>query len=116
MRRWYVRTGQRVAATASRTLGARMGAAGVDVAVTRPRLPLGLSRPRATPDINIHWATLQLPPSLIDYVIVHELAHLNEPNHTPAYWNLVERAMPGYETHKCNLAVLGKNVWLGAVD
>jgi predicted metal-dependent hydrolase len=65
---------------------------------------------------DIHWASLQLPPSLLDYVIVHELAHLTEASHAPAYWNLVERAMPGYENHKANLAALGKNVWLGSTD
>jgi hypothetical protein len=39
--------------------------------------------------------------------------HLTEPNHTPDCWNLVERAMPGYENQKTNLAAVGKNVWLG---
>ena len=65
--------------------------------------------------INIHWATLQLPPSLIDYILVHELAHLNEPNHTPEFWYTVELLMPGYQTQKAALATNGKNIWLGSV-
>ena len=63
--------------------------------------------------VNLHWATLQLPPSLIDYVLVHEIAHLFEANHTPQYWSVVGRLMPGYEGHKQTLASIGKNVWLG---
>ena len=72
----------------------------------------GSARPD-TNHINIHWATLQLPPSLIDYVIVHELAHLIEPSHAPAYWSHVERLMPGYESRRTALGAIGKNVWLG---
>jgi Protein of unknown function DUF45 len=33
--------------------------------------------------LNIHWAAMQLPVSLLDYVIVHELAHISQPRHTP---------------------------------
>ncbi len=41
--------------------------------------------------LNIHWATMQLPVSLVDYVIVHELAHIGQPRHTPAFWATVAR-------------------------
>ena len=75
----------------------------------------GSARPSEGPQrINVHWATLQLPPSLIDYVLVHELAHLRETNHTPEFWSTVTRLMPGYETHKTTLSAIGKNVWLGS--
>jgi predicted metal-dependent hydrolase len=40
--------------------------------------------------------------------------HLTEPDHNPDYWNLVERAMPGYEIQKTNLASVGKGIWLRA--
>jgi predicted metal-dependent hydrolase len=63
--------------------------------------------------LNIHWAAMQLPVSLLDYVIVHELAHIGQPRHTPAFWAAVERAMPGYEHHKVRLATAGTTLWLG---
>jgi predicted metal-dependent hydrolase len=63
--------------------------------------------------VNFHWATIQLPPMLVDYVIVHELAHIVEPNHTPAFWTRVERAMPTFQLAKQQLARIGSGLWLG---
>jgi len=56
--------------------------------------------------LYFHWATILLPPSIVDYV-VHELAHLREPSHTPDFWRRVERALPDYERRKRWLAVHG---------
>jgi predicted metal-dependent hydrolase len=39
------------------------------------------------------------PPDLLDYVVVHELVHLREPNHTDAFWSLVAEHDPEYEGH-----------------
>lgn len=47
--------------------------------------------------IMLNAALLFVPPSLLKYVIVHELAHRIVPNHSAAYWRTVERVMPGYE-------------------
>jgi predicted metal-dependent hydrolase len=47
--------------------------------------------------IMINTALLFVPPSLLKYVIVHELAHRIHANHSSAYWREVEWAMPGYE-------------------
>lgn len=43
---------------------------------------------------------LLLPNHIIDYVIVHELAHLKEMNHSAKFWSHVEKAMPDYKTHR----------------
>jgi predicted metal-dependent hydrolase len=63
--------------------------------------------------LNIHWATMQLPASLVDYVLVHELAHIGQPRHTPAFWAAVERALPGYDERRARLATTGATLWLG---
>ncbi len=49
--------------------------------------------------IMLNAALLFVPPSLLKYVIVHELAHRIHANHSATYWREVERAMPGYEKH-----------------
>ncbi|MET7607444.1 SprT family zinc-dependent metalloprotease [Streptomyces avermitilis] len=62
--------------------------------------------------VNIHWATMQLPIALVDYVLVHELAHLHHPDHSAAFWSVVERAMPDFEARRARLGVLGAHLWL----
>ena len=47
-------------------------------------------------NINLSTRLLFAPPDVIDYVIVHELAHLVELNHSPRFWNIVEKAVPDY--------------------
>ena len=116
MRRWYTDTGSKWLRKRIRPWAARMGEEFVNVEVRDLGYRWGSARPSGgVPRINVHWAALQLPPSLIDYVLVHELAHLREPNHTSDYWSIVERLMPGYQTPKTTLAAIGKNIWLGSV-
>lgn len=60
--------------------------------------------------LYFHWKTILLPPRIVEYVIVHELAHLHQPHHTPEFWQRVERAMPDYERRKIWLAEHGMDV------
>ena len=116
MRRWYTEVGGQWLRRRVRPWAARMGEESAAVEVRDLGYRWGSARPvDGPPRINVHWATLQLPPSLIDYVLVHELAHLREANHTPEFWSVVDRLMPGYETQKATLATIGKTIWLGSV-
>jgi predicted metal-dependent hydrolase len=63
--------------------------------------------------VRIHWATMQLRPLLVEYVLAHELAHLREPHHGPAFWKLLGRAMPDCQERKSELADVGQRIWLG---
>lgn len=116
MQRWYTEAGNRWLSKRIRPWAARLGEESVTVEVRDLGFRWGSARPTDGPQrINIHWATLQLPPTLIDYVLVHELAHLDELNHTPEFWSIVDRLMPGYETQRTAVAAVGKNIWLGSV-
>ena len=46
--------------------------------------------------IRLNWRLVQLPPDLALYVVVHEVAHLVELNHSPRFWALVEKLFPGH--------------------
>ena len=48
-------------------------------------------------NINFNWRLIKAPMFVIDYVIVHELAHLMEANHTPRFWNIVRARVPSSE-------------------
>ena len=57
--------------------------------------------------LNFHWRVMQLPPQVIDYVVVHELAHLKVPDHSPEFWHEVRRVLPNFEAHRDWLRVKG---------
>jgi predicted metal-dependent hydrolase len=60
--------------------------------------------------LYFHWKAILLPAHIAEYVVVHEIAHLHEPHHTPAFWLRVERAMPDYAQRKARLAEHGIDV------
>ena len=51
-------------------------------------------------NVNLNWRLMKAPMFVIDYVIVHELAHLREANHTPRFWNIVRAQSPTMEKAK----------------
>ena len=57
--------------------------------------------------LNFHWKCMMAPATVLDYIVVHELAHLRYPNHTAAFWNEVDKVMPDYGERKEWLRVNG---------
>jgi len=51
-------------------------------------------------NVNFNWRLIKAPMFVIDYVIVHELAHLIEPNHTSGFWSIVRAHTPTMEKAK----------------
>ena len=61
-------------------------------------------------NVNFNWKLVMAPPPALDYVVVHELCHLYEFNHSPRFWALVARHMPDYEVWKKWLKAHGKEL------
>ena len=54
-------------------------------------------------NLNFNNRLLFVPAELVDYVVVHELAHRKEMNHSKAFWNIVERYLPDYKERRREL-------------
>ena len=50
----------------------------------------------AAGDLMLSWRLVLAPPEVLDYVAAHEVAHLAQMNHSPAFWAVVARLMPDY--------------------
>lgn len=57
----------------------------------------------ASGTVHLNWQLIKLPARLVDYVVVHELAHLLELNHSPAFWAVVKTACPDFKKRRAEL-------------
>lgn len=63
-------------------------------------------------NLNFNWKLIMAPPRCLDYVVIHELCHLYEFNHSPRFWALVEAQLPDYEVWKKWLKGHGEDLYL----
>lgn len=59
-------------------------------------------------NLNFNWKLVLMPPELLDYVVVHELAHRKEMNHSPSFWAVVEKELPDYRKRREELKIRGR--------
>lgn len=50
--------------------------------------------------LNFHWKCAMAPVPVLDYIIIHEMVHLKYPNHSPEFWNELDKKMPNYRAHE----------------
>jgi hypothetical protein len=50
--------------------------------------------------LSFNWKLMLAPPRVLDYVVVHEVCHLKEMNHSPRFWAYVEQLMPEYKEYR----------------
>ena len=89
--RWWPRLGQR---EMSRVL------------IRDQRQRWGSCAPDGT--LRFNWRAVMLKPALIEYVVVHELAHLTHRNHSTAFWGLVYKVMPDAQQRRLRLREVGR--------
>ena len=58
--------------------------------------------------LRFNWRAMMLKPALVEYVVVHELAHLTHPNHSADFWGLVSKAMPDAQQRRRILREVGR--------
>jgi hypothetical protein len=80
----------------------KMGVRHEQIQIRNQKTRWGSYSPK-TGTLSLNFRLLMAPPEVVDYVLVHELAHAEHPNHGPRFWRLVEQYVPDYEA---------KNEWL----
>lgn len=50
--------------------------------------------------LSFNWRLMLAPPTVLDYVVVHELCHLRHMNHSPQFWQCVEQILPDYKLRR----------------
>lgn len=66
--------------------------------------------------LNFSWRLILAPPDVLDYVAAHEVAHLEEMNHQPAFWALVKKTCPDMDVHRHWLRQNGGQLHLYGVE
>jgi len=102
---WYTRHAQPWLTRRVAGLAARLEVAPVGLEVRDLGFRWGSCSTHAR--LHFHWRVMLLPPRIIDYIIAHELVHLHEPHHAPAFWARLERALPDFAARKQWLAEQG---------
>jgi predicted metal-dependent hydrolase len=64
-------------------------------------------------DINLNWLLMLAPPKVMEYVVIHELCHIQERNHSANFWQLVEKHCPKYREHRLWLKQNSRSVMQG---
>jgi len=63
-------------------------------------------------NLNFSWYLVMADEDTVNYVVVHELAHLLEMNHSPKFWKIVEQILPNYKQEKNKLKALQKTLMI----
>ncbi|AKM81553.1 MAG: hypothetical protein UT13_C0001G0593 [Candidatus Pacebacteria bacterium GW2011_GWF2_38_9] len=94
--------------TAFKYIGTRIQILSKKMGVTYNRLALREQSSRwgscsSRGNLNFNWRLVHYPPAIIDYVIIHELAHRLELNHSKKFWEIVKKHDSEYLIHKGQL-------------
>ncbi len=107
---WYRAQARALVEERVRQYAARYGFSYRQVRITSARTRWGSCSAKGT--LCFTWRLVMAPPECIDYVVVHELAHLRVANHSPAFWREVGAILPDYKARRKWLRVNGRSLTL----
>ena len=85
-----------------------VGAEPTSVQIRNQKTRWGSASSRGT--LSFNWRLIFAQPQIVDYVVVHELCHLIQPDHSAAYWRLVNEAMPDAQHWRRQLKEIGESL------
>ncbi|MEY9867264.1 putative metal-dependent hydrolase [Peribacillus sp. B2I2] len=109
-RTWYLEHGKTKIQSRLKLYCAKMGVTPNDVQLKEQKMRWGTCTTEG--NIYLNWRIMLAPMSILDYVLVHEMAHLRFMNHSNDYWNFVRSILPDYEQRKEWLRINGPTLTL----
>ncbi len=106
--KWYAERAQDAVLASIARWVAVTGRAPKRVLVRNQRQRWGSCSPDGT--LRFNWRLIMLDPALLDYVVVHELAHLEVPNHGPSFWAAVARLLPDHVARRKHMREAAANL------
>lgn len=113
IRDWYIEKGAAWVRARLPSLQSRVGVRARAVQVTDLPAHWGACGPADV--ITLHWAVMQLPPPLVDFVLVHELCHLKARGHGPAFRREIRLVLPDADHRERWFATEEPMLWRGLV-
>lgn len=95
---WYRARARTILTAAVADRGQQIGVTHNGISIRDQRTRWASCSSRGT--LSFNWRLVMAPPDVLDYVVVHELVHLIEPNHSPAFWHTLERWCPEYRKQR----------------
>lgn len=94
LRDWYIKKAKEKITPQVKFYATHMGVSYNDILISDLKYRWGSCTPKN--NLNFNWRLIKSPMRVIEYVIVHELTHLLEPNHTANFWAIVKTQLPDY--------------------
>lgn len=95
---WYRKKGKDVFVKTSQMYAEMMGTSFEKIAIKDQKTRWGSCSNHK--NLNFNWRLLMMPKEVLDYVVIHELAHTIEMNHSKQFWAHVEKLMPNYKIYR----------------
>jgi len=92
---WYKTIAREIIPKKVKSTATRFGLKYGNIKIGSAKTAMGTCSP--TDDLNFSWRLVMMPEFVIDYVVVHELAHTRHHNHSKRFWNFVREMMPRYK-------------------
>lgn len=108
-KRWYVSAGNRWLCQRVTHLSRRLGVQPRRIDVRDLGYRWGSCGKNGV--VYFNWKLFQLPARLIDYVIMHELAHLIKPHHGPGLWDVLDRSLPDWRVRADDLRIKAREMF-----
>lgn len=106
LQEWFIEEARKIITPKVKSYSQKLGVHFNKILISNLKYRWGSCTPKD--NLNYNWRLIKAPISVIDYVIVHELAHLLEPNHTKRFWTIISIQLPNFLKSKDWLKYNGK--------